>query len=123
MNAPTLTLSDLVFGPVCRDLDPVDRALQIDEHIQCVTEMQARIEELECDLANVTEERDDAQKAYKEAEENSEAAKALGDLVKAIDNAKLGKVARVGGLVIIEEAGDMEQKLGAVLARARKALK
>lgn len=134
MQAPTMTLSDLVFGPVCRDLDPVDRALQIDEHIARTAELEAELEGAKAELAEVIEERDDALRAKREAEREAEddegAKKALRALVDAIDGLSVArfqrsgktKSARVGDLVIVAETESLADALGDALEAAKDVL-
>lgn len=165
----TMTVSDLVFGPICRDLDPADRALQLEEWIVEQAAREARIEELEGEAGDYSELKEDFEKLEKERDElqeevdertkerddidgkladarieierltaerviveTGESAEtgalrdALAGLLSAIDAAKLGKVARVGSLVIVETAertmGQMGGSLGAAIARAREVL-
>lgn len=113
MQAPTLTLSDLVFGPVCRDLDPVDRADMIAEAIASHAKLEAELEDLR---GQISEQQD-------EEERIEELGRVLKNLIDAIDGAKIGKVARVGSLVVIEpHANTLEVSLGDALKAAREAL-
>ncbi len=126
-----MTLSDLVFGPVCRALDPIDRALQIDEHIGRVATLEAELEDARHELTEMTEERDDALQAAREAKDgDSDAKDALRKLVEAIDGlgvARFGrtgktKPARVGDLVIVAESESLADALGDALEAAKDAL-
>ncbi len=108
-----LALVDYVFGPMARDFDPIDRAICIEEKIVEHAELEAELEELR---GKVAESQDQEQRI-------KELGLALRNLVDAIDNAKIGKVARVGSLVVIEPvANSLEVSLGDALKAAREAL-
>jgi hypothetical protein len=108
-----LALVDYVFGPMATTLDPIDRAIAIEEKIVEHAAMEAELEELR---GKVAEDID-----YEER--GNEIREILRKLVEAIDNAKIGKVARVGSLVVIEPvANSLEVSLGDALKAAREAL-
>jgi hypothetical protein len=108
-----LALVDYVFGPMSRDFDPIDRAICIEEKIVEHAEMEAELEELR---GKVAEDIDYEEKV-------DELRNILFKLVEAIDEAKIGKLAKVGGLVIVEtDPRNLAVSLGDALKAAREAL-
>jgi chromosome segregation ATPase len=69
MQGPTLSLTDLVFGPVSRDLDPVDRAIMIDDHITRISEFEAELEEARGELEDLKEAENERATAQRELED------------------------------------------------------
>jgi predicted RNase H-like nuclease (RuvC/YqgF family) len=158
--APTFTIAELVYEPMCSSLDPIDRALWISDSIQCavaledeVADLRERVAELEeteeehrkCDdlyeeiekeCDEVKKERDRLKTDLAERDQtiadlegratNLDAAAASGaaldmlrDLVAAFEASRIGKMAKVGSLVVIAPGGSVAEALGALVAKAK----
>lgn len=159
-TAPTFTIAELVYEPMCSSLDPADRALWIGEAIQRaaaledeVANLRERVAELEgteeehrkCDdlheeikeeCDEVKKERDQLKTDLAERDQtiadlegratNPDAAAASGaaldmlrDLVAAFETSRIGKMAKVGSLVVIAPGGSVAEALGALVAKAK----
>lgn len=119
--APTLSLRELVYGPICTSLAPEDRALLLEECIESVAELELECETLRERVDDLEAEAEE--KESKHADEQYEEIKAsLKALVDAFDQSKIGKVTRVGSLVLIADDGNIAGRLGAVVAKARALL-
>jgi hypothetical protein len=114
VQAPTLSITELVHGRLCSDLPPEDRAIMIAEAINGTAELEAECEDLRGQLA------EDDDNTFEER--YNEAIEALRALVDAIDGAKIGKTARVGSLIVVGSSVDFADVLGDALAEARKLL-
>ena len=106
------TLIDYVYGNVCADLEPIDRAILIEREIQDAARMSARIDE----LTDRVMELEDAERGLVEM------TKVLRELVVEIDGAKIGKTACVGSLIVAGADGAFANRLGDALRAARDLL-
>lgn len=107
-----LTLTDYVYGNVCTNLEPIDRAILIEREIADAARMSERIDE----LTDRVMELEDAERAL------AEMTKVLRALVAEIDGAKVGKTARVGSLIVVGADGTFAERLGDALQAARDLL-
>ena len=119
-TAPTFTIAELVYEPMCSSLDPADRALWISEAI-------ARAAELEGEVANLRErvaELEGTEEEHRKCDPDAAAASGaaldmLRDLVAAFETSRIGKMAKVGSLVVIAPGGSVAEALGALVAKAK----
>lgn len=133
MQEPTFSLTDLVFGTMPRCLDPVDRAILIDEQIGMLDTLtgevadlrseletaQEELEESQGDVKNlgvkvreISKERDRLKKEAEDLKKDAEAAQG-GDAAKAL-LARL--VAAIDGLGVARVTkGGKSVKLGALV--------
>ena len=159
-TAPTFTIAELVYEPMCSSLDPADRALWISEAIARAVELEGevgdlrdRVDELaaaeeaqeECEEAQeearrMKRERDEAiverdasrerveelERELRAANEGGKMSEAslelsvmLRDLITAFEATKIGKMAKVGSLVILAPGGSVAEALGGLVAKAK----
>ena len=163
-TAPTFTIAELVYEPMCSSLDPADRALWIGEAIahaadlegevadlrDRVADLRDRVDELaaaeeECEEAQeealkmkrerdeAVVERDASRERVEELERELQAANEGGkmseaslelsvmlrDLITAFEATKIGKMAKVGSLVILAPGGSVAEALGGLVAKAK----
>ena len=156
-TAPTFTIAELVYEPMCSSLDPADRALWISEAIARVAELEGEVADLrdradelaaaeeECEEAQeealkmkrerdeAVVERDASRERVEELERELQAANEGGkmseaslelsvmlrDLITAFEATKIGKMAKVGSLVILAPGGSVAEALGGLVAKAK----
>jgi soluble cytochrome b562 len=100
-----------------------DRSMMLREKVDAHAAMESEIEDLRAEVARLVDEVDEYKDKHGNADSIEEIKTALRGLVDAFDRAKIGKMARVGSLVIcIEQDIDDAHVLGGALERARKAL-
>jgi hypothetical protein len=112
---PTFTLTELVYQPMATSLPREDFALLLEERIREAAELEVKCQELQDRV-------DDLESEAEGRRKDDDAFAVLRALVEAIDKVKLGKLCRVGALVVVEDEGDLAQKLGAALTDARALL-
>lgn len=142
-----MTLAELVQGKPTTSMPMEVYADMIRDKIADVEEIERECEDLREDLrgrlADLTDVEDKLKKAERENgdfqdkidkltkdlskakendKENDDALETLRELVAAIDGAKIGRVVKVGALIVVAESDDLASKLGEALVNARALL-
>jgi hypothetical protein len=98
-----------------------DRAMMLRERIDEQETMEEELTRLRREVDELQADVDECNRCHADEDDIEEIKGALKELVAAFDKAKIGKMARVGSLVICVEQ-DANMVLGGALERARKAL-
>jgi hypothetical protein len=107
-----VTLAELVQCKPTTSMPTDIYADMIRDKIDSVAELEAELECLRGEIADYHDESDELDKVTG----------ALRELIAAIDGAGVGKVCKVGALVVVEVRGDLAGRLGEALTAARALL-